>query len=159
MADYEYNSNHEYTKEELLRLYKEYFFDNIPFISERIRPEPIGVCVTDDRYNLYLGYDEKEGSSFLFSIGPLIKAENQKNLLKLEEVEPEKIAYMLSEPWGSPTINYENKKWTYCSCNEWKIWLTADSLETLFEYYNCIVGEVAGKIIDSYPDNFEKKIK
>lgn len=139
--------NHEYTKDELINIYKEYFEDDYPFIDEASRPDQIGFLVTDKRYNLYLGYDEKEGSSFFFIVGPL-----DEEKMKLEEIEAEKLAYMLSDPWGGSKVTYENKTWSYVSDNEWRICLRGKTLDELLDYYNSIVRETAGKVLDSYPD-------
>lgn len=142
-------SEHEFSKEELINIYKEYFEKDYPFIDEIAKPDRIGYLITDSRYNLYHAYDEKEGSSFFFQIGPL---SGNNNKFKLTEVEPEKLAYMLSDPWHSPKITYENKTWNYTSDNEGIIRLEAISLEDLFDYYNYIIRETAGKVLDSYPD-------
>ena len=141
--------NHAYTKEELINIYKEYFEKDYPFIDEIAKPDRIGYLIMGGRYNLYLGYDEKEGSNFFFQVGPL---SDNSNKFKLTEIKPEKLAYMLSDPWGRPNITYKNGTWSYTSSNVWEICLEALFLEDLFEYYNCIIRETVGKVLDSYPD-------
>ena len=141
---------HEYTKEELINLYKDYFFENLPLSEKRIEPDYIGYYIMKDKYALYHGYDEKEGSSFFFQIN--VTADGFPKTEELQEIEPEKLAYMLSEPWGGPNITYEKQNWTYTSKNEWVICLRGKTLEELIMYYNYIIRETAGKVLDSYPE-------
>ena len=59
---------------------------------------------------------------------------------------------MLSDSWGDISVKYD-KQWSLTSSNDgYHITLIGKTIEKLFEYYNSIVREVSGKILDSYPD-------
>ena len=69
-----------------------------------------------------------------------------------EEIEPEKLAYILSDSWGDISVKYDNEWSLTSSYNKYRITLIGNTLEELFEHYNSIVREVSGKILDSYPN-------
>ena len=137
-----------YSKQDLMQIYKDFFIDNIPITEEKIKPKNIGLMFLYGRYNIFRAYDEIEGEIFFFTVGTL----RDKNEITIDEIECEKLAYMLSDPWEGPIITYDSKEWQYCSSNEWDICLKAKTLEELFNIYNDIVYETAGKVLDTYPN-------
>ena len=130
-----------YDKETLLKAYKDYFIRDLPLVVNEI-PKKIGYLNKNNCCVLWSGWAEKEGEFFFFII----------ESSSLKEIEPEKLAYILSDSWGDISVKYDNE-WSLTSSNDgYHITLIGKTIEKLFEHYNSIVREVSGKILDSYPN-------